>query len=198
MLWAEENKALEARLKLNESLLRKMSFDKAVDTLTPLLTFSIFGRYLALVYCGISIVFAIKVWPAFLYCIPTLVGGAAMLWSFFSHRSLKMLDYSALSILDLQKEICQFRIHTSKMERYDMGIVILWLITTTPSFLLTAKKIAIYENRPMLLSLCMAGAAIAAFVFLFTRLIYGAYNTKLLNAEADLKRISDFEQKDSD
>lgn len=48
-----------------------------------LLTLAILGRNLAMVYCVISVVYAVRVFDSLAYSIPAILGALAMLWSFF-------------------------------------------------------------------------------------------------------------------
>src|SRR6188768_3491517 len=66
-LWKEENKQLDQKLKINEDALKKKALDKSVSEFDTLLSFSILGRYVTLVYCVISLVTVIPIIDQLLY-----------------------------------------------------------------------------------------------------------------------------------
>jgi len=193
-LWKIENKELEDKVNVNEALLRSSAFDKAATDYEKLLTLSIWGRNLALVYCVISVVYAIRIFNAYVYSIPALLGALAMLWSFTSHLSLKRISFERLSIIELQKSIHAFRVHTNKMKLYDFSIVVFWLLTLTPAWILSNWSLALYENPKTMLIFFGLAAVLVIIVFLVTRMLYRDYNNKLQDAEQALEHIKEFEK----
>ncbi|MFN9999284.1 MAG: hypothetical protein ACK52X_06660, partial [bacterium] len=132
-IWLKEKMELESRIVLNENLVKELTF-KSKSSFDKLIKTAILGRNLALVYMIISIILASKVFYEFEYSIPALIGAGAMLFSFFQHISLKRPDFNKMSTIELQKAICQFRIHTSKFSKYDISIVCLWFLTVVPIY----------------------------------------------------------------
>jgi len=193
-LWKMENKKLEGKVNVNETLLRGSAFDKAATDYEKLLTLSIWGRNLAFAYCVISVVYAIRVIDAYIYSIPAILGALAMLWSFSSHLSLKRLNFERLSIIELQKSIHAFRVHTDKMKLYDVSIVVFWLLTLTPAWVLSSWNLALYETPKTMLIFFSLVAALVVIVFLVTRTLYRDYNSRLQNAERALENNKEFEK----
>lgn len=191
-LWKEANKKLEQQTIVNEKLLRNMA--RASTSYEKLLSLAILGRNLALVYCVISVVYAIRVFDSFAYSMPALLGALAMLWSFFSHRSLKRVNFESLSIVELQESICMFRIHTDKMKGYDLSIVIFWLVTLAPAWLLSTENLAVYEKEEHTRIFFFLAAALALLAYVGTRAMYGSANKKLQDAEQLLRDIKEFGQ----
>src|SRR5688572_21070155 len=193
-IWKAENQQLEAQLKINENLLKTMAFDKAATQYEKLLTLSICGRYLALVYCSISVLYAYRLSDMPIYSIPAIVGALAMLGSFFSHRPLKRVDFARLSVIELQRSINGFRIHTEKMKIWDISVVVLWLLTLTPAWLQSSLHVALYENAKMLIIFAAFVAVVIVLIFFLGRKMYADYHNKLQDAEHSLATLVDFEK----
>jgi hypothetical protein len=193
-IWMDENKKLEERLVVNEKLLRSMTIDKAVTSFDKLLKMSILGRNLALVYCVISLVCSFRVFNEFIYSIPALLGAMAMLWSFFSHRSLKRVDFESSSVMDLQRSICAFRVHTDKMKLYDMSIVAFWLLTLTPAWSLSSLNLAVYNKPNTIFAFLSLVAILLAIVFVVSKATYDSYNKELKSAEQMLTNLKEFDR----
>jgi hypothetical protein len=167
---------------------------RAATSYEKLLTLAILGRNLALVYCAISINYAIRVFDSPLYSIPAFLGALAMLCSFFSHRSLKRADFANLSIIELQESICKFRIHTDKMKRYDVSVVIFWLLTLVPAWLLSTEHLAIYDRREYTLPFLYFAVGLIIFSCITTVIMYASANKKLSDSEQLLRDIRKFTQ----
>jgi Mn2+/Fe2+ NRAMP family transporter len=193
-IWLNENKKLEEKMILNEKLLRSMTIDKAVTSFDKLLKLSILGRNLALVYCVISLVYSIRVFNEFIYSIPALLGAMAMLWSFFSHRSLKRVNFESSSVIDLQKSICAFRVHTDKMKLYDFSIVLFWLLTLTPAWSLSSLKLAIYDSSTTIIAFFALVTILIGVVYVVSKSMYDAYNEELKHAAQMLANLQKFDR----
>ncbi len=193
--WKKENELLKARVNLNEKLLREMKLDKALDEFHKLLKLSIAGRNMALVYCAISLWVAISILDQWIYSIPAFIGSMAMLWSFVHHLAIKRpADQDRMSIVQWQKVIEQFRLHSIKSLNADMTVTILWCFTVTPAGLWAIAGVDIYGNKRQLM---ITAAMFVAVVFLFTSIgqnAYKSYNQKLKDSQAALEKIRAFEE----
>ena len=193
-LWNEENKQLDQKLNINEDALRKKAIDKSVSESDNLLSFSILGRYLALVYFVISIVTVIPIIDQLLYSVPAVLGGLAMLWSFRFHRTLKKQKYESTSIIELQKLILQFRIYTARTTKYDAAVVIFWLLTLAPVVLHRRYDFHVYASMDAMLIFLGAAFVSLASLSLFCYGIYKTYELKLKTSEEALQRLIEFEK----
>ena len=90
-IWKTEHKNLLNKLEINEKRLNEITIQNSKNKLEKYVNISIIGRNLALLYFIISIWFASKVLNEIYYSIPAIIGGIAMLFSFFQHISLKRL-----------------------------------------------------------------------------------------------------------
>lgn len=192
-LWKEENTRLENRIELNEKLIREMNMNKSIRGFDKLLKFSILGRNLALVYCFISIALAIRVIDEPLYSVPAIIGGLAMLASFVSHLSLERPNYEEISLIDLQKVISKFRIHTAANAKYDIGVVTLWLLTLTPAYLNVFFGVHLYARPTDLSIFCLVFFVAIIALSAMSQSIYRKYDRQLKQSEAYLDKIIDFE-----
>ncbi len=192
-LWKEENKRLESKIEVNEKLIREMNMNKHIKGYDKLLSLSIMGRNLALVYCFISVAFAISVVNEPWYAIPAVVGGLAMLVSFVSHLSLKKPDYEELSLIDLQKVISKFRIHTASRAKYDGLVVSFWFLTAIPPYLNVFFGVHIYSDIMGLLTFCVLFLVVIVAGSMMTRNMYQKYDQQLKQSEAYLATITNFE-----
>jgi len=193
-LWKENNQKLEASIVLNEKLLRKMNMDKAVGEFDRLLRISILGRNLALVYAIISFLAAAFLFSEFEFSIPCIIAGLAMIWSFIDHMSIHKPDYYRIPIIELQKSISKFRIHSSATAKYDISIVLLWLITIAPVYIRVVFHKSIYASLPAL------GISVSISIILITitiavsKSIYTKYESVLKQSESYLNEIMEFEK----
>ncbi|MDW3197010.1 MAG: hypothetical protein R8G66_31825 [Cytophagales bacterium] len=189
--WKQEKKALENRIKLDEAYIQKFAFDKSKGVFDRLMTTAIMGRNLALVYMLISFTalyfMQAELWQSTL----VFISGLAMLFSFFQHRSLKKPAYSLMNTVELQKAIAQFRIHTAKHAKYDLGIVALWFSAMIPVYLKLFSNQSINFVDQLLVS-----AAIVVLMVVLSPFIYGRYNRQLAENEAQLAKVIEFESLD--
>lgn len=193
-LWKEDDKKLEDRIELNEKILKKINMDKTVSEFDKLISKSIIGRNMALVYCTISLIMSSVIIEELEFSIPAILGSMAMLWSFIDHLVIEKPDYSRISLIELQKSICNFRIHTSKTEKYDIAIVLLWFVTTTPLYVKLVCKTSIYSNLKYFAIFCLFSVVISIIVIATSRKMYATYDQKLKEAESDLEKILEFEK----
>lgn len=188
-IWLKEKMELESKIVLKENLVKELTFDKSKNSLDKLIKTAILGRNLALVYMIISMIFTVKVFYDFEYSIPACIGGIAMLFSFFQHVSLKRPDFSKMNTIELQKAICQFRIHTSKYSKYDISIVSLWILTLIPIYFKYILKIQI-----SLLPLISIITLLIVLTLVFSKYIYKKWDKQLKENEEQLNLITEFEK----
>ena len=188
-IWLTEKKELENRIIVNEKLASESILNKSRSTFDNLLTTSIIGRNLAVVYMIISVTLAAKVIREFEYSIPALIGAAAMLLSFFQHISLKKPDFSKMNTIELQKAICQFRMHAARYSKYDFLIMSLWILTITPLYFEFILQIHV-----ALLPLFSIITLLIVLIFVFWKYIYRRWDKELKENEEQLKQIIDFEK----
>ena len=192
-IWREENKRLEEQLKVNETLLRKLTVSNAATRYEKLLMVSIWGRNLALVYCLIAIVYAMRTFATPVYSIPPMFGALAMFCSFVSHWKLKRPNFEHLSVVELQKSICAFRIHTEKMKVWDIAAVAFWLITLAPAWLKRSYNLSLYDNPRTITIFFSLSVLLMAIIYLSGVAMYAAINQKLQRSEQILANIKLFE-----
>lgn len=193
-IWKTEHKNLLNRVEINEKRLNEITVLNSKNKFETYINISIIGRNLALLYFIISIWFASKVLNEICYSIPAIIGGIAMLFSFFQHISLKKANYDSMSIIELQKTIQKFRIHTSKYAKFDKGIVALWYLTISPIYLKLYFKISIFSNQNHfdIFMLITVGAALLMIFFPFD--IYKKLYSELYDAETKLNEILEYEK----
>jgi hypothetical protein len=193
-LWQEESKALEARIAINERMIRTMNLDKTIGEVDVLVKRALQGRNLALVYCLIAVVLAARAYADLAYSVPALLAGGAMLWSFISHLSITRPAYDTISVVALQKQICAFRIHTAENAVYDMAIVSGWLVTMLPLVLKVTMGVAIYSDAGYALQFFGFSIIVVVLIVACSRSAYRKYHEKLTAAEAQLNTILEFEE----
>jgi len=191
-IWKEEDKNLDSKIKLNENLLIKINMENTTGEFNKILSISLLGRNMALIYCFISIVMAILMIEEIGYSLPAILGGLAMLWSFISHLSIEKPNYKD-SVVQLQKTICNFRIHMAANAKYDISVVALWLLTLAPIYLKYFYNISLYNNLKALFIFCLISAVVLTLMITLSRKMYKEYDQKLKNAEANLSELIVFE-----
>lgn len=193
-IWREENERLKSRLYVNEQMLRKIHIDKSVDSFKTLYNTSVMGRNMALFYAAISLVLAFIFADEYKFSIPLVIGAAGMITSFIQHLALKRpKDYLQATIIELQKSIQQFRIHTMKHKYYDFLFVALWVLTLAPLYFKWHSGLDIYENFDDLAVASIRVGIILAVVFVLTFFIYRSYDKKLRQSIVVLKELEEFE-----
>ena len=192
-IWQNEQKKLLTRLEINEKRVDEITVHNSKNKLEKYMNISIIGRNLALVYFIISIWFASKVLSDLIYSLPAILGGLAILFSFFQHISLKKANYSSMNIVELQKSIEKFRIHTLKHSKFDKGIVALWLLTLSPIYLKLFFSISIFSNQNHFILFILIIVALGILVKIFPFDIYKKWDLELSEAETKLNEIKEFE-----
>lgn len=189
--WQSDKQKLEARIEANEKLLQKLGTEKVITQFDNMLKMSVLGRNLALVYGLLSVIKGVYAFNEFvIYSIPCILGGLAMFGSFIAHLAIKKPNYQALSTADLQKSIVQFRLHTAKMFKYDMGVVLVWFLTLAPLYFKETLKISIYSNPTLLLSLLLLIIVSAVL----SKFIYKKIDNQLKESEEQLNGVLVFEK----
>lgn len=194
-VWAEEKRELERRINLNETFIKDVMTEKHKGKLNKLIGISILGRNLALVYMVISIGFAFSVINEYEYSIPALFGALAMLLSFSQHLTLRKPDFIGMTTLELQKTIYKFRSHISKYAKYDIAIVLIWILTLTPIYIKKIFKIDIYSGSTHLLLIIISLVFSILLFIVFSRSTYQKWNIELLEIEEQMNQIKEFEEK---
>ena len=193
-MWQSEHKNLLNRLDINERRLNEITIQNSKNKLEKYISISILGRNLALVYFIISMWFAWRVFFDVQYSIPAILGGLAMLFSFFQHISLKRANYNTMSVIDLQKTIQRFRIHTSKHAKFDKAIVALWMLTLSPIYLKLYFSISIFSNQTHFFVFIGVVISLALVIVLFPFDIYKKWDMELNQAVNRLNEILEYEQ----
>lgn len=194
-LWQADSQRLEKRIELNEKLLQQMNMEKAMGQFDQLVQKSIMGRNMALVYGAISIVSASLVIERIELSIPIILAAFAMFWSFKYHLVIeKPGDYSKISLVELQKSICKFRIHTSGSAKYDISIFLLWALTLIPLYLDAILNVSVYSSLSYAFPFVMFVVAIAVILPQVFKKIYQEYETTLKESELYLEEIIEFEK----
>lgn len=191
--WQEEDKNLDNKINLNENLLLKMNMENITGEFNKIYNVSVLGRNMALVYGIVSIVFAILMIEELVYSLPAIVGGFAMLGSFISHLGIEKPNYT-VSLVQLQKTICQFRIHTANNAKYDMGIVALWLLTLAPVYLKYILNLSVYNDPKAFSVFALIAVVVITLMVALSRKMYKENDQKLRNSEAYLAQLIQFEK----
>jgi hypothetical protein len=192
-IWESEQKKRLHRIKINEKRVNEITVYNSKNKLEKYINISIIGRNLALLYFIISIGFASKVLNDLLYSLPAIIGGFAMLFSFFQHISLKKADYGSMNVVELQKTIHKFRIHTLRYAKFDKGIVALWLFTLSPIYLKLFFQISIFSNQNHFIVFIFIAVVISILITVFPFDIYKKWDLELNEAEIKLNDIKEFE-----
>jgi len=193
-VWKKEQNELISRIEVNEKKISGLEFEKSKNEFDKYINISIMGRNFALIYFMISILLASKLFNDVLYSIPAFIGGFAMLFSFFQHLPLKKPNYSLMTIIELQKTINSFRIHTLKYSKFDTGIVALWILTLIPILLKLFFKISILTNLNQLIIYSLITISIIIILIRFMPFdIYKKWDLELKNAEKQLNEVRKFE-----
>jgi len=193
-LWREDFDNLQSSLALNKQMISESTLKKSMTQYEKHRKMSIAGRNMALIYATISIVYAIYLFTNPIYSIPLLIGAAAMIYSFTQHLAIESkVDYNEHSIIELQRRIQRFRIHTAKHKKYDGGIVLIWLLTLAPPFLFHLRGFNVYGSLSNFFT--FAGIALAIFLVLGLGVnkLYQVIDDELYDAEGSLEEIEMFE-----
>lgn len=192
-IWLKEKVELESKIIINHNLVKELILNKSKNSFDRLISISILGRNLALVYMLISLFLASKVLYELQYSIPAFIGAAAMLFSFFQHISLVKPDYLKMSTIELQKNISRFRLHTSKYSKYDISIVCIWVLTVVP---ILFKYLSKYFPFIVIQPIFFGSYYILLIVLLtvFPIFLYKKIDKELEESERQLDQIIEFEK----
>ena len=192
-LWQAEHRNLNNRIKLNEELLMKMNMEKSAGDINKIVSVSVFGRNMALIYCLVSIGLAVSVIELIEYSIPAILGALAMLWSFISHLSIKKPDYKD-SIIQLHKTICNFKIHLAANAKYDIIVVAFWFLSVVPIFLNVAYNVSLYDNNQVLAVFCLVAGIVLTLTIILSRKAYAECDRQLKITQDQLAELIEFEK----
>ena len=99
-----------------------------------------------------------------------------------------------MSIIELQKTIQKFRIHTSKYAKFDKGIVAFWFLTLSPIYLKLFFKISIFSSQSHFYIFTLTIVSIGLLIKIFPFNIYKKWDIELSDAESKLNEILDYEK----
>ncbi|NER18098.1 hypothetical protein [Spongiivirga citrea] len=192
-IWKKDMEILEKRVKLNEEKIKTLEFNKAKTGFDELLKISIAGKNMAIMYAIISLIMIFLVTDSLPYMLMLLVASGAMVFSYFQHRVLKKVDYGKLSLIDLQKEIIKFRMHTARTGIYDLSIVVIWLVATGLAFVKFLIGFDVFHLQENTTQPFIIFGIVLLVLIIFTKMIYGYYDKRLKKYEDDLGLIKNFE-----
>jgi len=192
-VWKNDMQNLETRVKINEEKIKQLEFNKAQSSFDKFLKISLAGKNMALVYAIVSIAMIYLVRDSWMYASLLGAGAGLMIFSYFQHSVLKKIDYASLTIVELQKAIYNFRIHTQKTAVYDMTIVAVWLITVALAFLKAFKNYDLFADPSKAITPSLIVIAVVLTLIFASKKIYKDYDVKLKESEANLETIKKFE-----
>jgi hypothetical protein len=190
-IWKNEQEKLIGRIEINEKRINEITIQNSKSKIGEYMNTSILGRNLALLYAVISISLASIVRNDLLYSLPAFIAGIAMIYSFIQHISLKKEDFSSMNIIELQKTINNFQIHTLKYSKFDIGIVALWLLTSIPILIKILFKFSVFSNT--IAFLIFIFFSVILLLKLFSLDIYKKWDLELNTAKIKLNEIQKFE-----
>jgi len=193
-IWQKDMNALETRVRINEDKIKQLEFNKAQSSFDKFLKISLAGKNMALVYAAGAVGLMYLVRDAPLYIALLAIAAGLMVFSYIQHSVLKKIEYASLSIVELQKAIYTFRMHTARTAIYDMTIVTVWLVTAVLAFMKWSKDIDIFKDPAGLGTTGLVLAAIVLLLVGFSKTIYRDYDVKLKESEESLQSIVDFEK----
>ena len=190
-IWKNDQEKLIDRIEINEKRINEITIQNSKSKIEEYMNTSILGRNLALLYAVISISLASIVRNDLLYSLPAFIAGIAMIYSFIQHISLKKEDFSSMNIIELQKTINSFQIHTLKYSKFDTGIVALWLLTSIPILIKILFKFSIFSNT--ITFLIFIFFSVILLLKLFSLDIYKKWDLELNTAKIKLNEIQKIE-----
>src|SRR5690606_9992200 len=98
------------------------------------------------------------------------------------------------SLIELQKSICNFRMHTASMAKYDRSIVFLWLLTFAPIFIKYVYNVSIYSNYKYFSIFCLVSVVYIILMVALGNQVYQKYEKQLKQSETSLNEIIEFEK----
>jgi len=192
-IWNNDMKALESRVRINEDRIKQLEFNKAQSSFDKFLKISLAGKNMALIYALGSAFLMYKIWEAPFYVAIVGLGAAAMIFSYFQHSVLKKMDIASLSIINLQKEINNFRLHTAKTAIYDLTIVGLWMATAGLGCYIWISGSDAVMNLAVGIGIGVAVLVWFLAAYLGSKYIYRDIDEKLKESEDSLAMIVDYE-----
>lgn len=192
-IWKQDMNTLEQRVLVNEKKIKKLELNRATTTFNKFLNISIAGKNMALIYALISVFIIYKIRYVPFFAIIVGIGAVAMVFSYFQHAPLKKLDLGSLGVVDLQKEIYKFRMHTAKTAIYDLTIVGVWMATVGLGlYQIISGKDAVYN---LATASAIGFAILAWFVFAYfgSKYIYRDIDVKLKESEDGLEALKNYQ-----
>jgi hypothetical protein len=198
LLWKEQDLKLKKSVHLNEKLLKRLNTKQVSDDFLKLVRISLLGRNFAFVYFLVSAVFSFLTLNELKLSVPGMVGAAGMLGSFIYHMSYTMNlnanEYSSIPVIDFQKKINRFKIRAMAAAKYDLIILVAWILTLFPLI------IAVFFEKDFYEYLAAERYWLVSFVLLLLylpvnqKMYQRMYADRLTDAEKQLQEIIEFEK----
>lgn len=193
-LWKEEYDELEKRVSINEKKIMEMNMEKQMKGLEKMFNFFLLGKYLGFIYMLISLYMTYVMRGELIYSIPTFIGALVMLRGWYVHQGIEKPNMATMSMIELQKSISKFRIHTAKYKMHDGICTIFWLITIAPAYMRSVYGFDVYGNSEHLNTFLLFIGGMIIYIAVFALFFYKKADKDLSETEEYLDKLVKFEQ----
>jgi hypothetical protein len=197
-VWEQYDKKLVGNLKLNEELLKKMNLDKSKHEISGRLkyeVFSLIGNVLFSLYLAVS---TFKYSSDIMLLIPGIISfGLLVLVLIFCATRIKSLleiDFYNSTVVTLQKALNSFQLRYFKINKYELYLFPVFLITIIPIMAKALINLDVYSHLNKFILYVVIG-----FVFYYSAAIWiykDWYEKKMKYTSKFLNELNKFENEE--
>jgi putative effector of murein hydrolase LrgA (UPF0299 family) len=195
--WKQFDTKLNENLKLNEKLLKRLSFGNSKNEMQKLLVteqLNIAGTFLAFVFFT---AYSLRLINEVQYSVPGLIG-SALLFAYLSFSVIKVknllkINYYDASIVGLQKALSKIKVLVLRFRRIEYLLMPLLMFSLLPITFISIADMNIYENLDKLWLQILLISGFASTIVLVISVNKHFYDRKIRNAEDFLREVSEYE-----
>jgi nitrate reductase NapE component len=195
-LWAEQDKRLEANLKLNEDLLRKINLDRSRGELQKPLVYEIASSAMLIVLSVVIGAFTFRgdmdIW-LFLSGVVSLVLCLVYLgFSLLKIASFNKVDCYHLNVVELQLRVEKLKVDILKYRKLEFILMPFFVFALIPILSLMLVGVNVFQKLDSLLVPFIVGLVVSVPVVIYIN--RNLYDKKLDNTRRFLKEIEELEK----
>lgn len=194
-MWKKYDKKLDANLKFNVLLLKKMNLDKSKQEMQKPMLYEITNVVIMFLVSAYFISSSIQVLNELQYSIPgfiaTILSMIYLTLSAIKINDFLKIDYFSSPIIQLQKELVKIKTRILLFRKIEFTLLPILVISILPILFKSVRNMDVYANLKLLsiVIFIVLGISIPVTIWINRNL----YDKKIRNAERFLSEIDSFE-----
>lgn len=195
IMWKKHDQKLDANLKFNKQLLKKMNLDKSKQEMQKPMLYEITSIFIMFLVSAYLISSSIQVINELQYSIPgfiaTILSLIYLTLSVIKTNDFLKIDYFSSPIIQLQKELAKIKVRILRFRKIEFTLLPIFVISILPILFKPVLNMNIYADLKLLsiVILIILGISIPVTIWINKNL----YDKKMRNTERFLSEIDTFE-----